>query len=226
VDGEPTCIAVGADGTMYAGVDGHVDVLDRSGRRIASWPSLGENAYITAIAAGPAGVWVADSSAREILRYTQDGKIASRFGKKDAATGYPGLIVPSPHLDVALAPDGRLFCSNPGMHRVETHDANGALVSSWGEPTSTLDGFCGCCNPTDFALFPDGRFVTAEKGIPRVKIYSKEGKFLSVVAAPDAFPSTTMGLDLAVSQDNRHVFVLDLKARTVRVFSPKEGNAA
>lgn len=227
VEGEPSCLAVGEGGVMYVGMGDHVAVLDRTGKSIAAWPALGSSANITAIAVHNQEVWVADSGGREITRHRPDGQVAARFGKKDPASGYPGLIVPSPHLDLAVMKDGRLICSNPGMHRLELHDAGGALLSSWGEATSTLDGFCGCCNPTDFTLFPDGRYVTAEKGIPRVKVYSKEGKFVSVVAGPDAFPSSTMSLDIAVSPDNKHVYVLEPKERVVRVYSPaEEGKAA
>jgi len=226
LEGEPTCLAVTADNTFYTGIGDHVEVYDRAGRRVGSWAPPSPRAVITAIAADEDGIWVADSGGREVLRYDPAGRILARFGGKEPENGYPGLVVPSPHLDVAGAPGGGVFVSNPGMHRVEHHDAKGTLLSSWGEPSSDVDGFCGCCNPTDFAVFRDGRFVTAEKGIPRVKVYSAEGRFLAVVAGPDAFPSTTMSLDVAVSPDNRHVWVLEPKERVVRIFSPTEGAAA
>ena len=98
-----------------------------------------------------------------------------------------GLVAPSPHLDVAAAPDGTAWVTNPGRHRLEHYSADGQLLRTWGKASAAIAGFTGCCNPTDIAVLPDGRLVTAEKGIPRVKIYKTNGTFESVVAGPESF---------------------------------------
>lgn len=217
LEGEPTCIAVGRDERLYLGMTDHVEVYAKDGRRLAVWQSIGAGAYITAIAVTEKDLWIANSAGRVIVHCDLQGSVIGQFGEKNDAEGYPGLIVPSPHLDVVPAPDGNLYVTNPGMHRVETHAPDGKLLSFWGNSSSALDSFCGCCNPTDIALLPDGRFLTSEKGIPRVKVYSATGQFQEVVAGPDAFASNTMGLDLAVATDGS-VLVLDPKAKVVRVF--------
>jgi hypothetical protein len=84
-----------------------------------------------------------------------------------------------------------------------------------------MEGFCGCCNPSNFAMLNDSLFVTSEKGIERVKIYNADGSFHSIVATPDLFEEGTKGLDLAVDKQNR-ILVLDPVKLVVRVFEPKK----
>lgn len=231
---EPVCIASGpitapestagkADVLFIAAQD-HVEVVDADCHLDARWQPLGDRALLTGLAVGKDCVWVADSGNRTVYRYGFDGIQTGSFGGKDPATGYGGLVVPSPHLDVLAAPDGGVFVTNLGEHRVEHHATDGKLLAQWGTASFDIDGFCGCCNPTDFALLPDGRFVTAEKGIPRVKVYSAKGTFECVVAGPDAFPSSTLGMDLAALPDGR-VLVLDAKRAVIRVFSPAKASA-
>jgi hypothetical protein len=132
---------------------------------------------------------------------------------------YVGLIVPSPHLDVAIAPDGNVMNSNPGEHRVETHSPDGKMLSKWGKESMDIDGFCGCCNPTDFALLPDGSVVTSEKGLLRVKIYDSAGVFKEVVAGAESFNETITALDLAAYLDR--IYVLDPFNKVVRIYASK-----
>jgi hypothetical protein len=94
-------------------------------------------------------------------------------------------------------------------------------LRNWGRPAAEIDGFCGCCNPTDFALLPDRRFVTSEKGLARVKVYGAEGKFECVVAAPEVFAEDVVGLDLAADAQGR-IYVLDPSAKAVRIFARKD----
>jgi hypothetical protein len=129
----------------------------------------------------------------------------------------PGLIIPSPHLDVAWRDATHLYVNDPGRHRVELYEVGGKLIGWWGTPSTALAGFSGCCNPTDLALLPDGRIVTAEKGIPRVKVYTPDGHLAGLVAGPDRFQELDAGMDLAADPEGR-IFVLDPRARLVRVF--------
>ncbi|MBI3945335.1 MAG: hypothetical protein HY321_05415 [Armatimonadetes bacterium] len=229
LESEPGCLAAAKDGTLYAGMRDHVEVYGPDGARRAQWRRAGERSYLTSIAVAPDAVWVADAGERVVLRYDRAGKLLGRIGKRDDARGIPGLLAPSPHLDVAVPPslpppaggaggrDGLVWVSNPGRHRLEAYAPDGELKRSWGKPSEGIEGFVGCCNPTDFALLPDGRFVTSEKGVPRVKLYGAGGALESVVAPPDVFAASAAGLDLAVDARGR-ILVLDPVARAVRVF--------
>jgi hypothetical protein len=230
--GPARCVAVAGDGTVYAGLRDHVEVFDRKGQRVAAWESLGKRAWLSGLAVGEQNVFAADSGNRLVLRYDKTGKVVGRIGEKNKERNVPGLIMPSPYLDVKLAPDGLLRLNNTGRHRVEAYTPEGDLEFFWGKPSAAIEGFCGCCNPVGLALLPDGRYVTCEKGLPRVKIYSKEGTFECVVAGPESFsanwqkcsPSdcTTGGLDAAVDAGGR-IYILDVVEANVRIMAKKKG---
>ena len=217
--GTPRALASGPDGSIYAAMTEHVEVYDGSGRLKSRWASLGSKATITSIAASKTNIWVADAGNRVAVKYSPAGQVMALFAKKDPSKHAPGIILPSAHMDVAAAGDG-VWISNPGRFELEFYSADGTMTRSWGKASFAIDGFSGCCNPTDFAILPDGRFVTSEKGLPRVKVYASDGKFEGVVAGMETFKPEVVGLDLAVDPQGR-VFVLDPASKCVRVYIPK-----
>lgn len=220
VKGDPTCLAVGPDNRVYVGYEDHIEVYSDQWLLTQVWPSLGDKAYITSICVGKDTLWAGDAGNRVIVNCDLSGRVLALVGKKDASKGAPGIIAPSPHLDVALAKDGGVWAVNPGRHEFELYAPDGAVKKTWGKASFAIDGFSGCCNPTDFAILPDGRFVTSEKGIPRVKVYSADGKFEGVVAGFESFRQDVVGLDLACDKMGR-VYVLDPASGAVRIFIPK-----
>lgn len=215
---KPTCLAVAADGTLYVGMKHHIEVYALKGERTAVWKSAGDKAYFTSIAVTASDVWVADSANRQVTRYNTSGTATGIFARKEPEKNAPGLLVPSPYVDLAATADGGIWVSDPGRHRLELYASDGRLKRYWGKYSFAVDGFSGCCNPTNFAIMPDGRFVTSEKGIPRVKVYSSAGSFLSVVAGREAFAPETAGLDIAVESKGR-ILVLDSSNKTIRIFA-------
>ena len=233
LSGPARCVAVAADGTLYAGLRDHLEVFDRKGQHLATWESPGKKVWFTGLAAGEQEIFAADAGNRVVLRYDKTGKVTGRIGEKNKERNVPGLIVPSPYLDVALGRDGLLRVNNPGRHCIEVYTADGELELSWGKPSAAIEGFCGCCNPIAVELLPDGRYITCEKGLPRVKVYSAEGQFDCVVAGPEAFPENAKtgalsdkgdgmlgGLDAAVDSQGR-ICVLDVVTAMVSVMKAK-----
>lgn len=221
LDGVPTCLAVAPDGEIYVGMTGQVEVLTADGTLKACWSTFGTSAYITSLAVDAESLYAADAGNRIVWRCQRsDGKVLQRIGARDDARHIPGLVVPSPYMDLALDDKGALWVVNPGRHALEQYSATGDLVTSWQKEATGADGFCGCCNPTHIAILPDGGFVTSEKGIARVKVYGRTGEFRGFVAGAEQFSSGLAGLDLAVGDDGR-VFVLDPGRRVVRVFVKK-----
>ena len=229
--GPAGCVAVAPDGTIFAGLRDHVEVYDSKGARTARWESPDPKTWFTGLAADGKNVFAADAVKLVVLRYDRSGKIVGRIGRKDAARNVPGLIVPSPFLDVIIHRDGLLRVNNPGRHQVEAYTFDGDLEGVWGKPGAAIGGFCGCCNPIALTALADGRIVTCEKGIPRVKIYSAAGEFESVVAGAESFPENALacndlndcihgGIDAAVDADGR-IYILDLVTSTVRVMKRK-----
>ena len=236
LDDAPRCLAVADDGRIYLGMTEHVEVYDGRGKRLATWQSLGDDAVLTSIAVSKNDVFVADAGNRIVIHYDTAGKLINRIGAKDKDKNIPGFVVPSPYFDLAVARDGLLRVTNPGNHRIEAYTFDGDLEFSWGEFSSNVEGFCGCCNPVNFAILDDETFVTCEKGLIRVKIYDPEGAFVGVVAGPEqlveggtaridewASEGKAGGFDVAVDAAGR-IFVLDTIKNVVRIFTRKKAS--
>ncbi len=217
----PHCLAVDDAGTIFVGYREHIGIHDAGGRLSGEWAVAGEHPYVTCVTLSGDDVWVADAGDRVVLRYSRSGQLMGRLAERDDSRGVRGLVIPSWHLDVVVGPGDLVLVNNPGRLALETYTAEGDLRGTWQKASMEIDGFCGCCNPTDIAVLPDGRVVTAEKGIPRVKILDRDGTLSCVVATPDDLSRAASGLDLAVGADGR-VLVLDPPARLVRVFAEKQ----
>jgi len=228
-DGQPTakfavstpakCLAISSNGKIYLGLTDHVEIYDKTGKRLASWGKISEKTVITAIAVNASQVFVADAGSRLVRRFDLQGKELGVFGKKNDAEGIPGFIVPSPYFDLKLAEDETLWVVNPGRHKLENFSLDGSFRSSWGSASFQVEGFCGCCNPINIALLKDGSMVTSEKGLARIKIYNAIGKMTEVVAGPEQFKENTV-IDLAVDSQQR-ILALDSKAKAIRIFVKK-----
>jgi hypothetical protein len=228
------CVARDNKERIYVGIKEGIQVFNPDGQEAGFWPAPDPRSWITAMDVDGADVFAADSGKRVVLRYDSAGKVVGRIGEKNKERHVPGIVLPSPYLDVKVAPDGLLRVNNTGRHCVEVYTREGDLEASWGKPTAAIQGFCGCCNPIALDVLPDGRHLTCEKGLPRVKIYSSEGEFQTVVAGPETFPEnsrhgaardgvdgTMGGLDAAVWKDGR-ILILDLVTANVLVMEPKQ----
>jgi hypothetical protein len=223
VNGVAGCIHVDSAGRIYTGFQDHVEIFDHSGKLLKKWKSCGSNAIITSIGVSGKNVFVADAGNKVVYQYDDNGTLLRKTGEKDPARNIPGFVIPSPYFDLGIGLQGELWVVNPGRHSFEQYNSEGDLVSSWGVASMAMDGFCGCCNPSNFAILSDGSFVTSEKGIERIKIYSPEGDFNHVVAGPDSFIEGTRGLDIAVDSKDR-ILVLDPEKKKVRFFTLKNGS--
>ncbi len=221
----PFCITVAPDGSIYVGVKDHVEVYADDGKPKSIWSGFGARSYITDVKIAGDHIYVADAGRRLLLHCDPAGKVLQEIGRPDASKNYPGLNVPSPHLDVEIASNGMVWVANPGMKRLEGYSAAGQLERTWGQAGTGIGDFWGCCNPTDFVMLTDGSFITAEKGIARIKRHHPDGRFDCVVAPPDAFAENLTGLDLDAAADGR-VFAMERGGRAVRVFAPKPGGAS
>ncbi len=231
---EPVRCAAGTrDGRIFIGLKSRVEVRDSKASSLSSWDLPSEKTWLSGMVAGKEDLYLADSGNRVVLRYNFEGKVLGRIGEKNAQRGVPGIILPSPYLQVALGKDGLLRVNNPGRHRVDVYTPDGDLEMHWGVAGGGIAGFCGCCNPIGIAVLPDGRCITSEKGVPRVKLYDTDGTFKSVVARAELFPNNARsgaarradgllgGLDIAVDDSDR-VYVMDLVSGQVRVMIPVE----
>jgi hypothetical protein len=211
------CIFTDLDGKIYLGMQDHIEVYASNGMQIKSWKPIGNNAIITSVAVSGNLVFVADAGERVVHVCDLQGNKIRKIGEKDPAKGIPGFVIPSPYFDLGIGSVGELWVVNPGRHHFEKYDTEGNMLSTWGISSMRMEGFCGCCNPSNFAMFPDGSFVTSEKAIERVKVYGPSGEFRFLVAGPESFIEGTKGLDLAVDSKGR-ILVLDPEKKQVRIF--------
>ncbi len=217
-------------GRACLGFKDRLEIWDVEKGRQARWATLPGRPFVTGIAVTERDVFVADAGNRVVVRCDRQGRVDLRLGERQEDRQVPGLVLPSPFLDVEVGADGLLRVNNPGRHRVETYTRDGDLEGSWGRTGAGPESFCGCCNPVSLALLPDGRCITAEKGLPRVKVFRPDGTLESYVAVPDQFGANTSdareggrdatahdGLDVAVDPAGR-VAVLDRLTARIHLF--------
>ncbi len=234
VDGWPTgrdgyAVAVAADGGVWVGQAGQIEVFDAAGGRLDAWRDPERLGLVTAIGFSGDGVLAADAVARCIRHYDRRGNFRNNIGDRHRKGGFH---IPNGVVDFAVDGDGVIHVANPGMHRVERYTPDGELLGHVGRfgggdperfPRRGTDvTFPGCCNPTNVALVGDGRVLVSEKAPPRVKVYDPEGRLLSVVAGAEAFDPAAKNMDLAVDSAGR-IFVADTVRRHVCVFEPAAG---
>jgi len=220
IEGIAQSITVIENGGLLLGMKDYIEIWNSNGKLFSKWNSFGSDAVITSIDVKGNDVFVADAGQKVVYHCDLKGNLINKIGLKDPATGVPGFIIPSPYFDLGISKDGNLWVVNPGRHSFEKYSFDGTLLTSWSKASMSMEGFCGCCNPSNFAFLNDSLFVTSEKGIERVKLYKNDGTFLAVVATPDQFEAGTTGLDLAVDNQNR-ILVLDPSKNLVRIFEPK-----
>lgn len=217
---EAKCIAIEDNGSVYLGIQDHLEIYDNSGKFLKSWNPVNEKSVITSIVVTEKFVYVADAGNRIVYQYDKTGNLIKEIGKKNVDKGIPGFIIPSPYFDLLIGREGELWVVNPGRHSLESYNEKGDLISSWAKTSMDVEGFSGCCNPSNIAMLSDGSFVTSEKGIERVKIHQPSGEFKTVVASPENFNEGTKGIDLAVDSKDR-IFVLDPVKKSVCVYIKK-----
>lgn len=210
----PTCLAARDDGSLAVGFIDRVELYDAAGNRQASWAAAPKGSYLTSVCLSGTDVWVADAGRRVVMRCDASGRVLLELGKGD-------LNVPSPHLDVGVAPDGVVWLANPGKQRLEAYTPGGGPVRQFGRPGTAPGFFPGCCNPTDFVILPDGNIAASEKGAARVTLYRPDGTLDCVVADVTMLGDTAGAMDLAADGRGR-IYVLDTPGRTVRIFARRE----
>ncbi len=217
---EAACVAAGADGRVYTGRPGRVDIFTADGAQAGGFPvgASQKPAHITAIQVRGEEILVADAGARIIRRFDVSGKSLGDIGTK-TKTG--GFILPNGRLDLAVDSKGVIRATDTGRHRVSAWSPDGSPLGFFGKfGTRAPEDFVGCCNPINLAMTPDGKVVTAEKVIPRVKVFEPEGKLLGYIG-PEHFDPTCTFLDLVVDSRGR-ILVADPVRREIHIFSPSK----
>ncbi len=213
----PNCIAVKGE-KIAVGFEKTFTIYNSEGTALLSSTETSDSSMITSLAIWDNKIVVADAGKRKIYIYKGNEK-ASEFEGVSEVENTHGFIIPSAKFDLAINNENELWVVNPGIHSLQQYDERGNLINSWRKTSLSIEGFCGCCNPSHFSFLSDGSFVTSEKSMPRIKIYDKKGEFKSVVAAPDKFEENGHPSDLAVLNDM--IVALDYDKKIIRIFDRK-----
>ena len=162
------------DGLIYALFPTRIEVYDRQGDVVRHWDACSDNADYCSLTVCADGVFVTDAGEKNICKYHLDGTLA-RFIQSPK-----GFIVPSYCFGITCM-DGKIYCSNPGRHLVESYTTEGEFIAAFGKSGADAGAFSGCCNPAVVTPAQNGELLTSEKGIPRISCYSADGQFRSVL---------------------------------------------
>lgn len=234
-----TSLAVAENGIIYIGFKEHIELYFSMGKKLGKWVNnnptkqdnqngaaealsgLNQNSYITSLTLSDKYLFIADAGNKIVWKYNLKGEVLGSIASEDSSKNIPQLIIPSPYFDTLRAKDNSIWVVNPGQHILENFTTDGTLIRKWGESSPDVEGFCGCCNPTNIAMLSDGSFITSEKGYIRVKQYSLKGEFVGVVAGGEQFTEGTKGLDIAIDSNDK-VFIIDTKRDKIRIFVKNE----
>ncbi len=214
-----TALAFSGD-KLIAAFTNEISIYDATGKQLKNWKLGNEKSYITSLAAIDGSIYAADAQAAKVYCFSEDGKLLKTIGQSADKKELTFFVLPSFYFDVAIGTDKSVWVANTGRHKLVQLDNEEHIISSWGETSSAVDGFCGCCNPSNFALMRDGSFITAEKGLVRVKKYNKDGDFECVIAGPEKFKEDAKGLDIAIDSNDR-IYVLEPEAMKIHIFEIK-----
>jgi len=217
VDDSITCISFSPDGKIFLGCKNYIEIYGLNGDLLEKWKILDTAAYITSITFKENVIFIADAGGPQVHRMNYKGEKLNSFDGTGRVQSKVGFIVPGPYFDLEVDPDNQLWVANTGLQSIENYTDDGMLRAYWGEPSFTINGFIGCCNPAHFSVLSNGSFVTSEKGLARIKVYSPSGELESVVATPDDFDLDSEPADLAVDE-NDAIYVLDISRKMIRKF--------
>jgi sugar lactone lactonase YvrE len=135
---------------------------------------------------GPTGIaldadgtlYVVEGGKDQIRLLDADGNEAGAWGASGDGPGefrFGGPENDFSYGDVAVAPDGDVFVTDPGNNRVQKLGPDGAFLLAWGEPG---DGEGQFTDPTGIAVDAQGHVYVADYGNARIEVFDGEGKFL------------------------------------------------
>ena len=237
----PEAIDVAPDGTLYCGGQGKLAKLDAKGT-ILETVDVPTN---VASGTGPrmrgrgmpnrvSGIAVSDTAVFVAFGTGWSTGSKSKLFRFDRELGSPKLLAEGlrcccQRCDIVCR-DGVVYLAENTVHRVVQYDREGKVLGKWGQRSRTsLDGFGACCNPMNLCFVPDGTLYTSESGMGRVKRYTADGEFLGLVgyvsttrfSRASGLAASCSNIAIAVTPDGARVYVMDYKARKIRVLEKK-----
>jgi tripartite motif-containing protein 71 len=129
------------------------------------------------VALSPSGavVYVADTGAGRVVRFTSSGQPLGVFGSV-------AFVRP---VALAVGPGGVVYVADAGLRRVFELSPAGALLASWGGSGSAPGRFL---EPAGLAVDSAGHVFVSDRRAARVQEFSSGGRFLAAWGAPGGGP--------------------------------------
>jgi sugar lactone lactonase YvrE len=184
-------------------------VFTRDGKFVKAFGDAGlfESAHSVTIDA-QGFLWVTDSAAHVVHKFSPDGRLVMTLGKKGVAGDNTSRDLFNQPNHVAIAPGGDIYVSDGYVNaRVVHFSATGQFVRIIGGVKGSQPGQLQL--PHGVALDSRGRILVNDSDNQRVSVFDKDGKFVESWA----FPSRG---GIAVAADDT-VYVSDVNAGVVNI---------
>jgi tripartite motif-containing protein 71 len=192
----PTDLAVAPNGDLYIG-DYHnnrIQVFDKSLKYKFEFGGTGDGPGRLFGPMGPTfspsadKLYVSDTANFRISVFDREGKFLFAFGHapKPGEWGQGTFLQP---FDVAVAPTGEVYVTDPALQMVQKFDANGKFITQWGG-WGTKPGQFYKCKGIDIGS--DGKVYVIDFGNHRGQIFDPDGKFLGIFGEGVLFPKDAL----------------------------------
>ena len=184
-------------------------VLTRDGTFVKAFGDDGLFESAHSITIDPQGnLWVTDSAAHVVHKFTRDGRLLMTLGKKGVAGDNTSRDLFNQPNHVAVAPNGDVYVSDGYVNaRVVHFSGNGQFVRIIGGVKGSQPGQLQL--PHGVALDSRGRILVNDSDNQRVSIFGADGKFV------ETWPYPSRG-GIAVAADDT-VYISDVNAGIVNI---------
>jgi sugar lactone lactonase YvrE len=184
-------------------------VLTRDGTFVRAFGDDGLFQSAHSVTIDPQGnLWVTDSAAHVVHKFTPDGRLLMTLGKKGVAgdNGSRDLFNQPNH--VAIAPNGDIYVSDGYVNaRVVQFSSDGQFVRIVGGVKGSQPGQLQL--PHGVALDSRGRILVNDSDNQRVSVFDKDARFV------ESWPYPSRG-GIAVAPDDT-VYISDVNAGVVNI---------
>ena len=184
-------------------------VFTREGKFVRAFGDAGlfESAHSVTIDA-QGFLWVTDSAAHVVHKFSPDGRLLMTLGKKGVAGDNTSRELFNQPNHVAIAPGGDIYVSDGYVNaRIVHFSATGQFVRIIGGVKGSAPGQLQL--PHGVALDSRGRILVNDSDNQRVSVFDKDGKYV------ESWPYPSRG-GIAVAADDS-VYVSDVNAGIVNI---------
>jgi sugar lactone lactonase YvrE len=184
-------------------------VLTRDGTLVKTFGEDGlfQSAHSLTIDA-QGNLWVTDSAAHVVQKFSPDGRLLMTLGKKGVAGDNASLDLFNQPNHVAIARNGDIYVSDGYVNaRVVHFSGDGKFIRLIGGGKGSQPGQLQL--PHGVALDSRGRILVNDSDNQRVSVFDKDGKFV------ESWPFPSRG-GIAVAADDT-VFISDVNAGVVNI---------